>query len=372
MVYLGLYLLMFISGFYDFFKKNRNVTIFLFLTTFLVLFLAAGFRYQTGWDWPNYTDFFDEVPSRWKKLLDFLNSPYNNYEKGYTLLNALIKALGGNVQWIFALFSFFSIGLVYYALPKYTPYVFVTLFIYLFHGYYLNFSYIRQGLAIAIFFYALRFLLEKSFIKYLACIVFASFFHISSLAFIPLYFFLNRNIPIYIYVSILVIAFILYKIGWLNFMLAGILNGNPLMIKFVELVRKLSDRGAAGLSSRFFEYMLLFLFCLTLKKRLIPSLPYCLIFINLAFVYLTVYILFNDLQILVERIGVLFIMGPIMLYSYILVPLKEGIFKVSIYVAMALVLFLRGYNFFFAPTDAPVSNAQQFFPYRNYLIEMID
>lgn len=273
---------------------------------------------------------------------------------------------------MFAVFAFVSIGLFYLAIPRYTPYVFVTLLIYLFHVYYLNFSYIRQGLVVACFFYSLRYLKEKSFWKYTACIIIGALFHVSALILIPFYFILNRNIPGFYYILGIAVALVLYKIGWLDKVMDVATGGNPLVSKFMGTAAHFSSRGAAGLSSRFFEYLLLLLICLFNKKRLSQELPYFFIFINLSFAYLIVYILFNDLQIMVERIGVLFLIGPILLYSYVLVLLRQNFLKVAVYVFMGMVVLFRGYNFFYAPVDAPLSNAEQFFPYRNYLIESLN
>src|SRR5262245_27132735 len=153
MAYLGIYLVTFLCGFYDFMKKNKGVTILLSGLLFLALFFLAGFRYRTGYDWWNYTGLVKELPTDYDGLVSFIRSSGTNFEAGYVLVNYVIKLMGGNVQWVFALFAFVSIGLFLYTLPKYTPYFFATLVIYLFNIYHLNFSYIRQGLSTVIFFY---------------------------------------------------------------------------------------------------------------------------------------------------------------------------------------------------------------------------
>jgi hypothetical protein len=372
MVYLGLYIMTFLCGFYDFLKKNKAMTILLTGVLFLFFFFFAGFRYQTGWDWQNYTALFKELPLDYDELINFIKNSGTSFETGYVMVNYWVKLMGGNVQWIFAMFAFLSIGIFWYALPRYTPYVFVTLLIYLFNIYYLNFSYIRQGFSVVLFFYSLQYIKEKNFKKYLFFTFISFLFHSSSVIALPLYFVLNRDIKGKYYVLCLLLAFALMQVGWLQFFIQILTGDNLVAQKFLTTADKYGESGKAGISSRFIEFLFLFTFCAWNRDYFKERLAYFNIILNCTFVYLLVYLLFNELSIFVERIGILFIIGPTLLYGFVFEKLKERTLKVMFYLVIALIILLRGISFFNIEGEGLAgSNRKSFFPYRNYLIELL-
>ncbi|GAA4311478.1 hypothetical protein GCM10023143_20610 [Compostibacter hankyongensis] len=82
--------------------------------------------------------------------------------------------------------------------------------------------------------------------------------------------------------------------------------------------------------------------------------------------------LFNDLKIFVERIGVLFIIGPTFLYPFVLGKVKERYFKAGIYIVIAGIIFIRGVTFLQGSKQKNGAVIEsQFLPYKNYLVEII-
>lgn len=369
MVYFGLYAVTFICGFYDFVRKSKKLTIFLTGLMFFLLFFTAGFRYETGWDWQNYTALINGLPTDYDDFARFKGSSGNSYESGYLILNYLVKLAGGNIQWVFAVMAFLSVGLFVFSLRRYTPYVFVTLLVYLFHVYYLNFSYIRQGFSIAVFFYALRFVKERNFKKYVFWIFISSLVHSSSLIVLPLYFILDREIKGVYYALGIMAAFMLMKMEWIQWFI-GIVSGNNLLVtKFLATADKFGGaENKAGISSRFLEFLLLFTFCAWNRPFFKQRFAYFNIFLNCAFLYLAIYLLFNDLVIFVERIGLIFLVGPVLLYGFVIEKFKEQHARILFYLLIAAIIYLRGFEMLGA---GGANSKSMFIPYRNYLVEWL-
>ena len=178
----------------------------------LFLFLISAFRYNVGTDYAHYYH-----------LYIYKDGMFWYKEWGYIQLVSILSDLGFNPQMMFFLFSLFTILLFYKSFIYFfqnddTKFLFATLlFIPFFYFYSLNG--IRQALAIAIFVYSLRYIINKSFLKYFILIVIASLFHRSALVLIPLYLVLQLDLTKYK-------LFIFYTFLFLMFLL------NP--IKYVE------------------------------------------------------------------------------------------------------------------------------------------
>ncbi|MES2284311.1 MAG: EpsG family protein [Bacteroidota bacterium] len=163
--------------------SNKNRILFLI---FLVLSLFSGFRYDVGTDYMSYS-----------KTFDYLES-YNPFiELGFTYLLYFVKYIGGTQQLVFLIFAICTQFLFIKFIKTYSRFPLISTLTYICIGpfFLASLSGIRQYLAISIFLYSLKFIIEKKIIKYLLVIFFAAFFsHFSILLLIPFYFLLSEEI----------------------------------------------------------------------------------------------------------------------------------------------------------------------------------
>lgn len=171
----------------------------------IFLFLASGFRYNVGTDYAHYYHLFI-----------YQDGMFEYKEPGYVFLVKLFSDLGLNPQVMFLCFSFVTIFLFYKSFQYYfrhseVGYLFATLLFIPFF-YFFSLNAIRQALAVAIFFYSIRYIFEKRFVKYFVLIVVGSLFHRSILVMLPLYYFFNlamsRYKIIFVYTIMIVILLI--------------------------------------------------------------------------------------------------------------------------------------------------------------------
>lgn len=115
-------------------------------------------------------------------------------EIGYQYFEYMLLNLTHNYYWLFLFTSLFIVFSFLLIIKKYSINYTLSVFVYITFGVYtFFFNGLRQGLAIAICFFALPYLINKSFLKYLLFIVCASFFHISAWVMLPFYFLVHAN-----------------------------------------------------------------------------------------------------------------------------------------------------------------------------------
>ncbi len=154
---------------------------------FILLTLLAIIHYDYGNDYMAYYHIYTiiiQTPFQW----DALMSVTNKFEIGWTLLCYAFKSFGGFFMLI-AVLSIFQNILFYKMIKRYVPknYWTFSVFIYLFNTsfYVLNFSMLRQGLVIAIFFSLWPIIENKKWIKTLFVILILTTIHSSAIILLP-------------------------------------------------------------------------------------------------------------------------------------------------------------------------------------------
>lgn len=161
----------------------RTLSIFFF---FLFIFVG-GFRYEVGADWEPYSIFFSDIKtwddvlsSRMEKIYELMVLIFNKLDLSYVMF----------VPTIFTL-SFF---VKYKVFQRYSSNIFLSLVIYFYTVFIIyDMNGIRQGMALALSLYSIRFIVERDFKLFLLTSIIALGFHTSSVFFIPAYWLYDIN-----------------------------------------------------------------------------------------------------------------------------------------------------------------------------------
>ncbi|WP_392340470.1 EpsG family protein [Moritella marina] len=144
------------------------------------LFFVAAFRYNVGTDYIAYHEMYI-----------YKDKMYEHKEIGYRLFVDFFSNVGFSPQFFFFLFSLLTLFLFYkgysYIFNNERFYFYLATLLFIPFYYFATLNVVRQALAASIFFYSIRFILEKSFFKYLICILIASLFHYSAIVCLILY-----------------------------------------------------------------------------------------------------------------------------------------------------------------------------------------
>ncbi|WMS94899.1 EpsG family protein [Pseudoalteromonas sp. HL-AS2] len=178
-------------------KEAVGYRYFLFLSLCLLVLLSALRAYNVGTDTGSYLFIWRNGPDELSEL--FLKNNFFS-EPAYALLSFFTKKVSYTFfsqSQIFHLFSIsFLVCLFYYStICKYANYkLFSFVFFFLLGFYTFHFNGARQAIAIALFLYSIKYVLNGNLLKYLAVVLFGFLVHKTMLICLPLYFIFRKEL----------------------------------------------------------------------------------------------------------------------------------------------------------------------------------
>ncbi len=200
--------LILISSIYEF-NRNAEPNKIWFRTIIVLMIFTAGLAYGLSPDWfPYWNAFEDTAVTPFSELKELSKSW--DMEIGYLYLNKLVSTFGLG----YAFFTLFIAGLALtlksIAIWRYGGYVFMALLMYTIPTYFFEeHVHVRQGLANAVMFFSIKYIVDRKFWKFFACFVIAFLFHKAVVAFLFAYWLVKikfNNTFIILLVSSAVIA----------------------------------------------------------------------------------------------------------------------------------------------------------------------
>lgn len=237
-------------------KRSEKIWSKLFL---FILWFLTSFRSEIAWDYDSY------------KILYYSTNIDSLYpEKGFLLINEILKYFDFDYQMMFVVFStlmfyFLYKGFSYYKKTNKNYKIISSLLIFaIFPDLWLgSLSSIRQHLAIAIIFWGSRYIFERNFAKYFFIVVVATMFHYSAFLMIIIYFFNKELFPRLVLLSAPIGFFCLSQTTFIN----SLIMNAPLLDKYAFYIEESTSAVNTGASTVF----LLMLYYLMLNIKCINS-----------------------------------------------------------------------------------------------------
>ena len=169
-------------------NKKHGKALFMILVC-LQLILLCGLRAETvGWDTSGYVNSY--YPNVIQTPVNAVFFKVFNREIGYYLLTKLVSFISTAYPLLLIVVSAIPIILLCVTVYKYSKDVVLSMTIFIaLRPYAFLFTGIRESIALGICFYAYRFIREKRFIPFVACVAIASTFHVSAIVFLIAYVF---------------------------------------------------------------------------------------------------------------------------------------------------------------------------------------
>ncbi|BFP41098.1 hypothetical protein FGF1_19430 [Flavobacteriaceae bacterium GF1] len=304
-----------------------------------ILILIVGFRYDVGVDFLGYKFDFDGISKG--------EGQWGRYEIGYRFIGNAFSFLGLG-SW--SLFIFTAFITWYYFIRSFEVFPFLLKWGFLFAlttGFlFASMNGMRQTMALVIFMYAIKFIEEKSLLKYTLYIAFAFAFHTSILLVYPFYFFINKiSFSDKKWIFLYVVTFIIGdKIDIRKLVVYGaskIPKYEHYVIRFLEDFNKPLSMGLGGI-----YFFLVGLLVIILSKNFLQKNPRLRIYYNLYFIGAVLYNFFWKYEIL-GRIYYLFIWFEIFCLAaiaYYLGKSKNSLFLYLLLISQILFFIYKIYK----------------------------
>lgn len=318
-----MFFLVFISILAVMYIMNKN-KIFLFII-YITAGFFSGFRYEVGVDYNSYIRAYNDI-------LSGFNSGY--FEPGNVWLIQIIDSMGGTAQLYLLIMALATNILIYFfVIQNSKNYVISTLFYLLVSLFYTaSFNAVRQYLTIAIFLYAIRFIKERKLFHYMLTIIFGSFFHLSIIITIPLYFFLRKKYNIYQY------------IGYGAIILVVLSHVLDLVINFLGKTIYLNFANTSSSQTMIYIFMIIIIYFIVVIKDKDPVVSIFKNLIFISFLLLTLQITNRDMSMVIIRLNSYFLFALIPLVSYIPVYNRIKVDKILYVIPIVFVAYLYFFN----------------------------
>ncbi len=307
-IFLGLFALVY-------HQTNEKVRHIITLTCFVYAIFFFGLRGYIWHDWQNYYILYHEFTMDDFQVNPFLGGKEHFYEPGYVLFNIAIKYIYNDYVFFQLVQCIICQVLLFRFMTRRKLNVPLFLLIFLsFYGYEILINLMRNSIAILIILNALEYIEERKPLQYFAMCLLALTFHISSIAFIPLYWLLNIKINRWVYLGLFLsgVLFFLLRLKIISPILA-LATGNDSRIEIMmDIYGKLDE--AKTLTLGFMERLATGLLVFGYYGKLLEKDARNRVYINALLLYLIIVFFFYEMETVSTRLGILVIFGYWMIY----------------------------------------------------------
>lgn len=293
---------------YEHYSTDENKSVYIPFVCAGTLLLFFGLRGFIFYDWSAYYPIFTALPDFHTLFTENVSKWL--WEPGFIILGVLCKTIIPNYFFFAFICSFISIILLIRFLKKYTYNLPLSLAIFLaMGGTVLLTDLMRNSIAIFIFINSIEYLIKRKPIQYFLLCGIAICFHVSSVVYLPLYFFINKNINKWVLLGIFAGANIVYLLHISIFMpvLSLILDYiAPSTKLWLEAYTKMEGGAAFALGVGYIERLLtgFLMFCYFDKLREYHH--HNSIFVNSLMLYLFIFLFLSEFRTMSVRASTLF------------------------------------------------------------------
>ena len=323
-VYLITIFILFAFSLHELISNNEKKKKLFLFSSFLLIVIVVGLRWETGTDWDSYLNTFENSEYLLTVFLD-----RTNMEKGYLLLNLIVKSITSNYSFLLVILAILMYYFLIRSFQKLTEFPQLTLLLF-FSTTLGSMGSNRQLLAASICLFALTFLIEGKKLPFIGLVVTSFTFHTSSLLF-SVYYFFNRKIKsLFLYLAVGV-AYIIGKtqLPYMLFSMFGGINeyANDKTVQYLDSAKEVLESFELSVLGLIKRLMFLFIF-IFLRDKISSKVPHYNLILNGYAMGTVLYFLFSStLLVMVSRGSVYFAMMEPILLTSILYVLKRDIDK---------------------------------------------
>lgn len=291
-------------------QEEESARTFLSVIALYTLIIFFGFRGFCFYDWNSYYPEFQAF--QFRELIELPIDKWR-FEPGFQLLMTGCKAIIDNYHVFVFVCTCINTALLMNFLRKRVDNIPLALVVCIcMNGIILFTDLMRNSISILIFMNTLGYLKERRAIPYFLLNLLGMTFHLSSAAFLPLYFVLHRRWPKWLYFGLFLAGNAIYLLHIPIFLaIASVFLGfvNPdlqwKVHEYTELMANEEFRLSIGYIERLLTGCLVFVYIDKLREQREDS----NIFINSILLYLTMFFFFSEFKTISTRVSMLFTYG---------------------------------------------------------------
>lgn len=323
-------------------KINRWETLLFSLFYFLIFF---GFRGFIFFDVFNYKPFFDNIPD----LIVMIKTAYHKkiffWEPGFVYYCGFFKLFTKN-YFVFQFFdTLLNFILLHIALRWFHSEDCLNFMIIIaMSGLIMFIETLRNTKAILILFISLRYIYTRNIFKYIFLWLIALSFHLSSIIFFPVYFFLSRKIPrmIFFLFGFVAMLFLFWGKSMLIYLFSFI--GNNIDGKFASYINNyalaendysLQRLFSLGMAEKIGTFILVIWFYNKIYKKEM------VLIVNTFLVYFFLYFVFSGFNEVSNRLSMLFVFSYWVLWPFFLREVNLKSVKFIFFLCLLLYSILK-------------------------------
>lgn len=275
-----------------------------------VFILFFGFRGFIFYDWSSYYPAFESLPAVSTLFTqDWLKW---GWEPGFILFASIVKELTNSYQFFVLLCTLINVILLTRFFKLFIPFLPLGFVMYFsMNGIAISTDLLRNSISICIFLNAIPYIQKRRIVPYISLCLLGATFHASSLAYIPLYFFLNKKLNIWIAMSIFLTANIIYLFhipilkSFISLFVGILMPSTKLWIdSYLNMDATTTPALSIGYLERLLTATLIFCYYNNLIKR--RNSP---IFLNATLIFLITFLLLSEFRTISMRTSALFSFG---------------------------------------------------------------
>lgn len=335
-------------------KLSHKILACISMIVFVVFFCFRGYV-QT--DTVNYYELFERLPNIFSGIPD-----EDHFDKGFVVYMGIIKSLGFNYNQFIIISSFIDLILLTVLFRQYFSYKYYALYFYLFiifTGLEYEFNLMRNIKSVLLFFISIKYVYSREFLKFLVLNLIGLSFHWSSIIFIPLYFFIHKELSLKSSCLIFVIGILIFLI--MPYLLTSVMQfitDNLQGYSMVDRMGAYLDRNMFVVGKKFspidLALMLWYILILITYNQIKKTSSHTICFINLFIIYFLISCMSSGMILFRQRVAILFEPACWLLFIWLLQSQKNlnKVFVFSIIAMYGMILsFIRTRNDIFYQYD---------------------
>lgn len=321
-------------------KSYTNLCLFIYI-------IFIGFRGYIGWDFFTYTETFERI------IPFFSYNFFENFKEfdsrvapGFTVLIAIFKIFSDSYIFFVLLLSVISVLSFKKLFLMYNIHIPLGFALLIIFGLNIQVDLLRNNLTIILFLFSLDSVLKSNIKSFIFYNLIGISIHLSSFLFLPLYFFLNRNIKKPVMILAILGSFVYFSNIDFNeiFSKIGFLLSNDIIYK-LDNYSSIETYSSADVNVLLFLLKMFFLIIIIYcYNNIIKNYPKAILFLNLACLNILSFLYLSSFNVLHLRLQFLFILSFVFCIPYIYKSLVSNRFTLLKHNIVILFILFQCYS----------------------------